>query len=584
MFESMKERYKWLISTGVNILFLLLSIFIIGTNYETSDDFVIAERIVAGYPFVGYVDYHLCLLMISLQKVFVGINVYICLQILMSCAALIVLTKIFMDRVQDRVLCAVYLIVLAFYSADFYSLLQFTKTAGLMAAVGLLVITDSMAFKRGLGYFILGGLIFAIAAAFRFEMVIFAVGYAGLYLLFWLFENRKNLIKDGYFKWSRILCYIVAICLLAGTGAMFLLSEKQNNSTKELKEYHDYNYYRYSYVDYSVYDDYKEDPDAYNSTGLSSNDFYLMRKWYFDYDGAASFDNLKAVKKAFDGRSAGKKRPPVKILKKTLREILSKMRKHSVIGCHIMILFILALYAFLKGKLKSLPYILALGISTFTLYFALNYMGRSIYRVLFIIDIAATMWLIYFIAARSHVKGSSESEQQNDSEHSTTDFNIKGVSVMLFVAVLTVSGLGLQSVNQKSKSKHASIKVNSQDMEEILENDREHVYVFSTLDKCYDRSYLQPVKAPRPFNNVFTFGAWGTKSPYLMDKMKNVGLDNVFGDIIDNEKVYVIDNSNADRMEEYLNKWYGNRYKNKKIAYKKVDDISGNKVWRVVTE
>ena len=93
MFESMKERYKWLISAGINILFLLLSIFIVGTNYETSDDFVIAERIVAGYPFVGYVDYNLCRFMISLQKIFAGINVYIVLQIIASCIALIVITK-----------------------------------------------------------------------------------------------------------------------------------------------------------------------------------------------------------------------------------------------------------------------------------------------------------------------------------------------------------------------------------------------------------------------------------------------------------------------------------------------------------
>ena len=582
MFESMKERYKWLISAGINILFLLLSIFIVGTNYETSDDFVIAERIVAGYPFVGYVDYNLCRFMISLQKIFAGVNVYIALQIIASCLALIVLTKIFMDRVQDKVLCLIYVIVLGFYSADFYSLLQFTKTAGLLAAIGLIVVTDSIAFKRGIGYFILGGLIFLVAAAFRFEMVIFAVGYAGLYLLFWLFENRKNLIKDGYFKWPRIVCYVTALCILAGSGAMFIVSEKENNSTEELKEYHDYNYYRYSYVDYSVYDDYKKDPDAYDSTGLSANDFYLMRKWYFDYDGAASYDNLKAVKEVFDGRKGKEARPPLTILKKTVREVGSKMIKHSVIGCHLLILFFLALYALLKGKLKSLPYVLALGISTFTLYYALNFMGRSIYRVLFIIDIAATMWLIYSIAAKSSEKGSGEDERQ--SEQGAADMVIKGISVVLLVAVLAASGLGMQSVNEKSKSKHASIKVNSHDMEELLENDKEHAYVFSTLDKCYDRSYLQPLKAPRPFYNVFTFGAWGTKSPYLMDKMKNAGLDNVFGDIIDNEKVYVIDNSNAKHMEEYLNKWYGGRYKNKKIVYKKIDDISGNKVWKVVTE
>ena len=577
----MKERYKWLISFSINIALLLFAVFFVGINYESSDDYVISERIVADYAFVGYVNYYLCQGMIFLQNIFRDINIYIVSQLIVCCAALSIITKMFMDRVTDKIMYVILAAALVFYTADLYSLVQFTKTAGLLSAAGLLLLTDSVIFRRGIGYYITGIVLFALAVAYRFEMIVFAVGYAGLFVLFWLFENRKELVPGGYLQAKRIAGYVLVAVLLAGSCGIYSLSEMKNYSTDELKDYHEYNHYRYSYVDYAIYNDYKDNPESYKETGLTSDDFFLIRKWYFDYDGAASLENLKKIKSIYDGRSASESRPPLRILRKTLGMVWRHARKRSVLGCHLLLLIALAIYAFIKCRKKTWLYILALGAATFVLYFMLNHMGRAIYRVLFIIDFCATLWLLYCVAEKNapHEDFSEEPVPGKAYERFAM-----AASVLICVVVLAVSFFGVRSACNKSLAKHNSIKVMTTDIEELIKQDKEHAYVFSTLDKRYDKDYLNPLKAPELHENVFTFGSWGTKSPYLNDRMKAYGLDNVFSDIIDNEKVYVIDNHNSEKMEKYLNRWYGKDLKGKKIRYEKEGDIGGSKFWRVVTE
>lgn len=577
----MKERYKWLIAILLNIALLAFAVLFVGINYESSDDYVISERIVAGYAFVGYVNYYLCEAMIFLQNIFRGVNIYIVSQLIVCCAALSIVTKMFIDRVTDKIMYIILAAALVFYTADLYSLVQFTKTAGLLSAAGLLLLSDCVIFKRGIGYYAAGIILFALAIAYRFEMIIFAVGYAGLFALFWLFENRKELVPGGYLKAKSICCYVLTAVLLAGSCGIYALSEMKNYSTKELEDYHEYNHYRYSYVDYAIYNDYEKNPDRYEETGLTKDDFYLIRKWYFDYDGAASLDNLKKIKKIYDDTSATEARPPVQILTKTLGMVYRHARKRSVLGCHLLLLIALAIYAFVKCRRKTWLYILALGAATFVLYFMLNHMGRAIYRVLFIIDLCATMWMLYCVAEKNAPHEAFSEEPERSAAHERF---ITGASMLICAVVLAVSLFGVRAACAKSLSKHNAIKVMTPDIEEIVREDKDHAYVFSTLDKRYDVDYLKPLKAPELHPNVFTFGSWGTKSPYLNDRMKEYGLNNVFSDIIDNEDVYVIDNSNAEKMEDYLNRWYGKDLNGKKVRYEKVDDIGGSKFWRVVTE
>ena len=71
-----KKRHKLLISLAVNGMLLLTDM-----AYETNDDFAITSRIVAGYPYVGFVNYYLCKALIAVQHAIPGVNWYVIMMI-----------------------------------------------------------------------------------------------------------------------------------------------------------------------------------------------------------------------------------------------------------------------------------------------------------------------------------------------------------------------------------------------------------------------------------------------------------------------------------------------------------------------
>ena len=60
-------RHNWLVSLAVNAVILAAVLYFTDLMYETNDDFAIAEKLAAGYPYVGFVNYYLCRALMSLQ-------------------------------------------------------------------------------------------------------------------------------------------------------------------------------------------------------------------------------------------------------------------------------------------------------------------------------------------------------------------------------------------------------------------------------------------------------------------------------------------------------------------------------------
>lgn len=70
-----------------------------------------------------------------------------------------------------------------------------------------------------------------------------------------------------------------------------------------------------------------------------------------------------------------------------------------------------------------------------------------------------------------------------------------------------------------------------------------------------------------------------------MEKLSAYELKNVFGDIIDNPTVYVIEDKRVKSMEKYFNRWYADPADpSKVIRYEPVDEVDGYQIWRVTTE
>lgn len=244
-------------------------------------------------------------------------------------------------------------------------------------------------------------------------------------------------------------------------------------------------------------------------------------------------------------------------------------------GIHIVILLGLALLAIVRLRPGYWFYVIALGAAAVCLYLFLYYLGRPAYRTSYIIDLAATFWLLYYIDPERYRKGKSGAEQAG--------FVTRAAAVLVSLVVMLAAAAGCWTGYERGISKHDSIasQIRPAELTKQIAADPDHTYVFSTRQKKNLSSYAHPLKAPEADANVLTFGSWGTKSPYILNKMKARGLNNVFGDIIDNDSVYVIDGKNREKMEEYLTRWYGDEQT--QICYEEAGEIDGYQLWRVVS-
>jgi hypothetical protein len=130
----------WLVSIAVNLAILFAVMHFAPMYYETNDDYSIACKIAEGYPYVGFVNYYLCRVLIVLQKLFTGVNIFMLSQIVMSCIAFTAVYRVLIERSREVTEWLLAAVVIAFFSFDHYSAIQFTKTSALLMASGLLYV------------------------------------------------------------------------------------------------------------------------------------------------------------------------------------------------------------------------------------------------------------------------------------------------------------------------------------------------------------------------------------------------------------------------------------------------------------
>ena len=71
----------------INAAVLAVMLVFTRVTYETNDDYAIASRLAAGYPYVGFVNYFLCKAIIAVQKLIPAVNWYVIVLMAASFAA-----------------------------------------------------------------------------------------------------------------------------------------------------------------------------------------------------------------------------------------------------------------------------------------------------------------------------------------------------------------------------------------------------------------------------------------------------------------------------------------------------------------
>lgn len=564
------KKTNWLISMAVNAVILAAILLTAHMVYETNDDFAIASRIVDGYPETTFVNYYLCKVILLLQGMMPHMNAYVLFQIAASFIAFVCFYKIVLDGTGSRVIHCATALCIAVFSIDHYCTIQFTKTAALLSAAGLLVIVDCITKKRCVGYLILGTLLLYTGAAFRVDGLIACIGFTGLYGLYWLIINRKRLISDGYFTAGRIILYVVIVALVGGCYVFDNMSVKANQGTPELAAFWDYTMDRSEVIDFPVYDNYEDHRAEYETLGVDENDMYLIDHWYLDYDGAATGDNLRAIKEIY--KSGNTDSVSIKgIVKDFLSGTLKSIKKLGFTGCHVILLGVVAVWMLVVLRPKHWLYIIATSGLAVCLYLAVYYMQRPAYRAFYSADICSILWLLYAL---------SNGYETDVAEHGTKR---KGALLVMGACTMLIAALLMVPLHAKCEDSYNGIKgkIMPEALAQYIADNNDCFFTFATSEKKMNKSYLTPWLAPDTGAdmNVIGTGSWGTTSPYVMDKLEVYGLTNPISGLIDNEKAYYIGNKRIDRLTEYYNRWYGGD--GKQIYLEKTAEISGYTIWAV---
>ena len=564
-------KNNWVKAIAINLVIMIVILLLTDPVYETNDDYAISLRMVDGYPYITFINYYFCCAVIALQSVLHGINAFVITQMAGAFVSFTVITWIFFEKKMSRWFMILTVFVIALFAVDQYCIMQFTKSSALMLTAGLLALIDAFTKKRGIGFYIVAFVLIYVGFSLRFMNVFVAIGFAGVYLIAWIIINRKTLKEDGFLSGRRILIFAVCAVLLAGMGGLYKASDNANRSTEELKDYVEFDYYRQFVTDYPIYESYDSNEAKFAEIGLDKNDLYLMDNWYLDPDGAASTENLRAVYENVYKDSGMATHSVSKASKQFVRSAIHDIKKHNRTGIHMLLLLLLAMAGIIAYKPRYWLYIIAIGVLTVLVYVYLFYLGRPAYRAEYIADLSAAVWLLYFMDSKYLRSGAARSK------------GFASASAVCAVAI-SVMLLACQSpIHDKSVKMHekALSGQTSPALAEYIKDHEDCFFVFGNGQRGRAVYYADPVSVPEPNfqQNALGFGSWGTKSPYLTEKLGKYGMNNTFGDLIDNDKAFVFENKKKDALTKYLNKWYSDE--NSEIVLEQVDVIDGHPLWRV---
>ena len=553
------HNYKWVLSIAINIVIVIAVMLATPMMYESNDDFAIAAELADGYPYISFVNYYLCKLLIAIQDCFTDVNIFILSQIIMSFLSFCTILKIVVERSRLRIEILFAAVICTIFSLDHYSDIQFTKTAALLMTSGALLLVDNFVHEKRVPEFIIAIALFFIGAGYRDNGVTPIAAYAGLFLMFWLLEERRIFnIKELFFV------AIIALVLMAPHG-LDAASDAINRSTPELKLGREYQSARIRVTDYPLLGHYEEAAADYESINISENDLELINAWFFDYEGSASPEMLKEINKV-NKPYVDSNKSIWKATKKSCKYALKSLASVNMTGIHIILVFILIIAIFTTSKPKSRVFAIAVCTLTLCVYIAVHYLQRAQYRALYLADAGAVFWILYAMIT----------DKSEDKAKLKKRLCIIGI-VATIAMLIPASQLLVVSMEFNKNL------VEDEAFTNYYANHMDTLFIVPARTMSQPKEYIEPLSVPSFAKNVAATGGWETLSPYELDRLREYGVYNPITDMINNPKVlYLGENIKTEQrpLSEYYRKWHCAEGEN--VYFEKVDEIEGVGLYNIV--
>lgn len=502
-----------LIMLWVGMAFLLLD----PITFENNDDNSMARM---AYGMSGEYETHLVFINVFVGQclkafltVFPNVPWYTVFQLGLVLSSFFVITYLILRRFGVLKGLLPTLLLIAFFGPQFILMMQFSKTAGISALAGVLLLFDALepCGKKNIWKYILGAVLTIAGSMYRFNvfgMILIPMLGIGLFML-WEPLKQKN--------WKKVLricmpfVIVFSICLLFRGYDTW--SYQQDPDWVAYKEF---NSLRAQLVDYG-FPDYAANQELYESLNISESDLAVFKSWNFADPEVFTVDTMRKLVEAKGERGFSRWR---------CINTVNNFFKYRYSIAIIIALVVCVLTC--KGK-KSFFLFYTLAALVFVQVYLYSRGRCGVSRV--DVSMACCVFVILVIYAWGEFQ-----------------FKAKWMSGILACCIFMFPIL------------HCYLTPKTEE---------EPVHFYELLASDQDKLYIRTVatsipRIPEPLetypvgylSNSSGLGGWSTYTKVYLTKWRNYGVTNPYRDLVDNPNLYLVSTGSPDRYIQYIRDHY----------------------------
>jgi len=284
--ENINWGGKFILGVSISTIAIIFTCIFLYPSYETSDDFLIYSIFSGIYgessPYTLVLSVPLGIVLTYMQTHFPILNWLTVLEIFSIWVSFSVFQMIISNK-KGKIGTAISSILLFILEISFTTKLNYTRTACLFVAAGMILLLVKFSEKRKSLVVILGLILVVLGICVRKACVYLVLPFCAIYIL-------KPYIKKNPFEcvcWKNIKYSIrIAVLLCIVVGIQFFIGEVNaymNARDSDMTDYIEYNSKRARAMDY-IPASYEEYQNEYMKNGISPNDFYMVKSNMI-YDG-----------------------------------------------------------------------------------------------------------------------------------------------------------------------------------------------------------------------------------------------------------------------------------------------------------
>lgn len=579
--KFIKNHSSVLTAVLINTFFLTFLLLVRGAYYELSDDWFFAENIAAGNYDYTFCSFYIQYLTGLLQKVIYPVNAFMVLQIALGFVALTTICYVFLETFKFKKALVLILILECLFAINIYSIITFTKTAAFLDVAGGLTMLWAYQNKKHLGFWVYGIVLILFGSFYRMKIF-----YSVLAVFFFIVAacmlstlekfNFKSIL-EMFKKVLNVRTVSMVLVMLLAVFSYEFVSREVIYSGEGMDYYKEYNSLRASVVDF-VLPDYEAEgmAELYNNIGVSENDYKMLKSWYLDDEANADVDTLTKVCELQDTE----KDSFIRIVKTMLLTEWNYVATLQPEGILIIAYIVIAALILILYKNKSFLFV-AMNIAIILgLYTYLWYGGRSNYRAVFSILLASVVCILY---CTRHLEYRDWVQKIKENKKLLFVIPVTAISVLfagisLFLTTTVVPEKLPVSVPDRYTKLESFI--NSPKYEgKVFALSRSSYLVVRNSIKLRDPLVLS--QEEDAFDKCVYFGNTYYAHPRYNELLANVGVDNLYKDIIDNDNMYFVDRGDIKMFVQHLNEHYADE--DTVFGYEKFRDLRPFKLYKIVS-